>query len=118
MPKRAWFKKWYGVSFFTLLLYGSVVAEFIPSVAGIAQEPSMETQSEKIITGILEKIELKEKRGQIKTALGEPVFFSIRSAKQLNNLSEGQHVTAKLDLRGQLITIIETPAPELQHPQP
>ncbi|GJL62514.1 MAG: hypothetical protein NPIRA04_11680 [Nitrospirales bacterium] len=81
-----------------------------------AQVPSSTNQQEKVVSGILKKWDVKEHQGMILTDLGEPVFFDIPQTNRMTKLSQGQQVTAKFDLQGNLITIIETPVPELKHP--
>lgn len=81
-----------------------------------AQDSSSTKQQEKVVSGVLKKWDLKEQQGMIVTDLGEPVFFDIPQVNRMTKLSQGQQVTAKFDLQGNLITIIETPVPELKHP--
>jgi len=109
--------KYYGLigSVAIVLLFGVSKNGWLELTAK-AEESSTTNQTEKIVSGILKKWDLKKQQGLIVTDLGEPVFFDIPQNTRMTTLSTGQQVTAKFTLQGQLITIIETPIPELKHP--
>ena len=117
MNVKCW-RNFFSLASVSLVLVSSQWENGLSGFTVKAQETLPISQSEKIVSGILKKWDLKEQQGMIVTALGEPIFFDIPEQKTLMKLSQGQRVTAKFDLQGRLITIIETPVPELKHSLP
>lgn len=75
------------------------------------QEPHRNT-----VTGVLERLDLDHGKGELRTDLGEPVFFNVVQRELFQRLTVGKRVTIELDTAGRAVKVIAVPAPELEQP--
>jgi hypothetical protein len=101
-----------------LVLGGMIVALLLGFQALLYTPVLAETPAEdhEVVSGVLNSVNLPEKRGVITTDLGTQVPFEITKPELFINLSVGQRVTLKLDKQGRALRVMDNAAPELPPP--
>ena len=105
------------------LLLSSIVGAFLFSTGGdfranrlgwvLAQAAGDEYDT---ISGVLDQVNIAEKKGTITTDVGKHVAFQIAKPELFMNLSPGQRITLKLDKEGRAVRVMDNAAPELPPP--
>ncbi|WP_447987439.1 hypothetical protein [Nitrospira sp. Nam74] len=73
-------------------------------------------QSDMVVSGTLEELDLTRMKGLLKTDLGKPIFFQVTKPQLFEHLSVGQKVTIQVDQDGRATKVIDMPVPELKQP--
>lgn len=68
------------------------------------------------VTGILNNLDFKSRKGMLKTDLGKPMFFDFTRPDLFRNISVGQRVSIVLNEQGQAVKVMETPPAEVLPP--
>ncbi|HEX5545159.1 MAG TPA: hypothetical protein VFX10_06635 [Nitrospira sp.] len=78
--------------------------------------PSEQEQHRNTVTGVLERLDLNQGKGELRTDLGKPIFFEVVQPELFQRLTVGERVTIELDAAGRAVKVIAVPAPELERP--
>ena len=88
-----------------------------PGLALGQSSGSAAAQEQLTVTGVVERLDLSDRSGMLKTPTGKPVFFQIVKPELFKDISIGQQITIQMDEHGRAIKAIETQSiPELPAP--
>ena len=105
---------WQGIgSFLLALLFANLVLlGWLPVETGALAGEAMESELH-LVSGILLKLDLKNKRGLLTTDLGGPVYFDVPNAYLFENVIVGARISLRLDEEGRALKVMDTSVPDV-----
>jgi hypothetical protein len=66
-----------------------------------------------LVSGILLKLDLQNRRGLLTTDLGRPIYFEVPKAYLFENVTVGARISLRLDEDGRALKVMDTSIPDL-----
>jgi hypothetical protein len=66
-----------------------------------------------LVSGILLKLDLQNRRGLLTTDLGRPIYFEVPKAYLFENVTIGARISLRLDEDGRALKVMDTSIPDL-----
>ena len=92
-----------------------VVAVTLTTVPVANTAMSAEDQENELllVSGILLKLDLQNRRGLLTTDLGRPIYFEVPKAYLFENVTVGARISLRLDEDGRALKVMDTSIPDL-----
>jgi hypothetical protein len=104
-------------TYLSYLLSIAMTVALSPSLSTAQQPGGTVSGEDHTVSGLLEQLDLTNRKGLLRTPLGKPIFFEITKPELFAGISIGQRVTVQLDDQGRAVKAIESPAiPEVPPP--
>jgi hypothetical protein len=98
------------ITLITLMVAATLTTVPVANTAMSAEDQENELL---LVSGILLKLDLQNRRGLLTTDLGRPIYFEVPKAYLFENVTIGARISLRLDEDGRALKVMDTSIPDL-----